>query len=167
VDVVAFAGEVGMRPDAYLDQRIAWRTVARRWAAFAFKAQDLAVPRPRRNVDLERTAVRKDNRLLAAVDGIEEGKFETIAGVLAAAAAGGAGLAAEDLGEDVFGAGVIAEIGKTRVVGVGCPAILIGEIPVVLLTWPLGACCCSVVTRKSLTPTSRTTSEASPICCRD
>ena len=126
-----------MRLRADLDQRIAWLAVARRRAAFTSQTQYLAIPRARRNVDLQRSAVRKDNRLLATIDGIKEGEVEVIADVLAAPAARRAALAAEYFREDVIGAGVIAEIGKAGVVGVGRPAILIGEIPVVLLARPL------------------------------
>src|SRR5258707_11349015 len=57
--------------------------------------------------------------------------------VLARPAAACAVAAAEDFGENILGAGVIAEIGKAGVVGVGRPAALIGEIAVILLAWPL------------------------------
>jgi len=56
--------------------------------------------------------------------------------ILAAPAAACAAVAAEDFGENILGAGVIAEIGKAGVVGVGRPAALIGEIAVILLAWP-------------------------------
>src|SRR3979490_2899531 len=64
-----------------------------------------------------------------------------IADILAAPAAARAAratFAAENLRENVVGPGVIAEIGKAGVIGVGRPATLIGKIPVVLLARPLG-----------------------------
>jgi hypothetical protein len=101
-----------MRQDADLNQRIAGRTIARRRAAFASQTQDLAIPRARRNVDVQRGAVGKNNGLLAAIDGIKKGKVEVIADILAPPAASRATLAAEDLGKNVFAPGEIAEICK-------------------------------------------------------
>jgi len=88
------------------------RTVAHRRAAFALQTQDLAIPRSRRNVDVQRGAVRKDNRLLAAVDGIQKRKIEMIADILAPSAVARAAFAAKNLRENIFGARVIAKSAK-------------------------------------------------------
>src|SRR5882762_1196492 len=119
IDVVALAGEVRMGQDAYLDQRIAWRTLADRRATFAFQTQNLAIPGPRRNTDVQRGTVREHNRLLAAIDGIKKRKLEMITSILAPPAAAPAPLAAENLRENIFGSRVIAKVGEAGVVGVG------------------------------------------------
>src|ERR1700719_291726 len=128
-----------MEQHADLHQRVACRPLARGRAAFASQSQDLTVPRSRRDVDIQRGAVRKDNRLLAAIDGIKERKLEMIADVLAPPAAACAAGTAENLRENIFAGGEIAEIGKARIIAVGGPTVLIGEIPVVLLARPLRA----------------------------
>src|ERR1700738_2840535 len=108
-----------MRQDAYFDQRVTRWTVPHRRAAFAFLTQNLAIPRYRRNVDVQRGAVRKDNRLLATIDGIKKRKIEMIADILAPPAAARAAFAAGNPRKNILGPGVIAEIGKAGVIGVG------------------------------------------------
>ena len=77
--------------------------------AFALEAQNLAVSRPRRNVDVQRGPVGEDDGLLAAIDRIEKRKIEVIADILAPpATAAGAALATEDLRKNVFAAGEFA-----------------------------------------------------------
>src|ERR1700761_5111140 len=129
-----------MRQNADLAERGACRTLARCRAALASQSQYLAVLRSRRDADIQgRGAVGQDNGLLTAIDGIKERKLEMIADVLAPPAAACAAGTAENLRENIFAAGEIAKIGKPRIVGVGGPAVLIGEIPVVLLARPLRA----------------------------
>ena len=128
-----------MRQDADLDQRIARRSISHSRAAFAFQTQNLAIPRRPRNVDVQRGPVREDKRLLAAIDGIEQGEIEVIADILAPPAAVRTARAAEYLRENIFAAGEITEVGKAGIVGVGGPAVLIGEISVILLAWLLRA----------------------------
>ena len=101
-----------MRQHADLDQRVACRTLARRRATFASQSQDLAVSRSRRDVDIQRGAIRKDNRLLAAIDGIKEKKLEMIADVLASPAANCAAGTAENLRKNIFAAGEIPKSEK-------------------------------------------------------
>ena len=74
--------------------------------------------------------------MLAAIDGIQKRKVEVIANILAAPAAA---CAAKYLRQNILAAGEIAEVGKAGIVGVGGPAVLIGEISVILLAWLLRA----------------------------
>src|SRR3979409_1921604 len=113
IDVIPSAREVGMRQHGDLDQRVARRGVSNARPAFALEAQNLAVSRPRRNVDVQRGPIGEDDGLLAAIDRIEKRKIEVIAAILAPPpTAGGAALATEDLRKNVFAAGEFAEIGK-------------------------------------------------------
>src|SRR6266851_2433288 len=112
MDVVAVTGEVGMRLDADLDQGIARRTVACTRTALASQAQNLAIPRPRRDVDVQRGAVGEDKRLLAAIDGVEKRELQVIAVIPAPPAAAGPTGAAEYLRENIFAAGEITDVGK-------------------------------------------------------
>src|ERR1700730_11445799 len=101
-----------MQQHADLDQRVPCGPLVRGRAAFASQSQDLTVPRSRRDVDIQRGAVRKDNRLLAAIDGIKKRKLKMIAEVLSPTAAACAPGTAENLRENIFAAGKIAKIGK-------------------------------------------------------
>ena len=57
--------------------------------------------------------------MVAAIDGIQKGKLEVIADVLAPPAAARTAFAAENLRENIFSSGVIAEISETGIAGVG------------------------------------------------
>src|SRR5258707_14394571 len=89
-----------MRQHADLDQRIAGRAVSHSRATFAFQAQNLTVPRARRDADVKRGAIGEDERLLAAIDGIQERQIEMVVHILATPAAARATVAAKDFGED-------------------------------------------------------------------
>jgi hypothetical protein len=62
----------------------------------------LPVPRARRNVDVQRAAVRQDNGLLAAIDGIKKREIEMITDILAPPAVASAARATEDLRENIL-----------------------------------------------------------------
>src|SRR5689334_3981288 len=101
MDVVALASEQRMRPDAQFDQRVSRRAAIAACAAFATQPQNLAVVRPRRDLDVEHRAIRQSEGLLASIDGVEKVEFETIMRIAAAPADSAAPLPTEDLRDDV------------------------------------------------------------------
>ena len=72
MDVVAFAGEVAVRFDDDLHQRIARRALRRRGRALASQSQDLAVLDAGRNRHLQRSALGHGDRPRRAVDRVEK-----------------------------------------------------------------------------------------------
>ena len=70
-DVVAFSHKVAVRTDGDFDQRIAAFSFSGRGRAFAPQTQNLPVLYSSRNCDVQRAALRKDDFLLCAIDGVE------------------------------------------------------------------------------------------------
>jgi hypothetical protein len=68
-----------MRQHADLDQRIAGRAISHSRATFAFQAQNLTVPRARRDADVKRAAIGEDDNAIARRDRSTRKPWPTLA----------------------------------------------------------------------------------------
>ncbi len=114
------------------DQRVAGGAALPALAAFAAQAQDLAVFGAGRDFDVEALAVGQGQAACGAVDAVEEGGGEGVAGVLAARGAGvaGAPALAEHRAEDVVEVIVAPAALLRAVLGVAAAGFAIGVVAV-------------------------------------
>src|SRR3546814_3109630 len=98
-----------MRLDVDLDQRVAGRTAAHARHALALEAQRLAVLGARRDAHVQRLAVGQLDAFFGALGGLQEADRHGV-GDVGARPPHTAGARAEEVGEDVVGADVVAEV---------------------------------------------------------